>query len=262
MKLITFGTYDFTGAGIGVREIRVNLGQAASGLVGVPGAEGSFDAFGTAQNPKAAGTVEVNFDIRANGVVLVDTMFDSFATLAYTGQQWLRVLLDDGTTYRRLLAKLVRAERVINRSTLSMLPIAATFEIAEPWWYGDAQVTSTIAIGASPTAVDLTNAGTAPLVKAMIQFVGTCNRPKWTNNTNGYSFELNRNISSSKTVLVNLAAQTVTLNTVSDWSLAVIPATQIGLFKFDVGVNDIDFTAAGGGTPSGQVQYVYRLMFH
>jgi hypothetical protein len=99
-------------------------------------------------------------------------------------------------------------------------------------------------------------------VKAVMRFIGTANRPKFVNNTNGYSIELNQNITSVQTFQIDLGAQNVTLNGADAFASVVLPSAQIELFKFEVGLNDVDFVAAGGGTPNGSIQIIYRLMYH
>jgi hypothetical protein len=263
MRPISFGSYDFTAAGVEVIGFEVQLNSQDSGLIRIPRADGAYDGLGSAQSSKQPGSATIRFEVYAAGALTVDDQVDAFLQQAQKGLQWLRALKDDDATYRRLLAKCTQiAAPVSNNEAQFVREVTATFEIAEPYWYGDSQVTDTFAVSATPRAIDINNTGTAPLIRAILTFTGTCNRPKFLNNTNGYSIEVNQNISTSKTVEIDLGAQTVTVDSVSAWGNVVLPSTQIGLFKWDVGVNDVDFIAAGGGTPSGSVQIVYRLMYH
>jgi len=260
MRATYFGSYDFNAAGVGVIETAAPRGFA-SGLIAIPGANGAYDSFGSGQSPKRPSQVSVRFQVGKTASLSVDQQLAAFMQAATGGQQWLKVLLVDGTTTYRALAKCIDVQPAFSRRTLVALPLTAIFELAEPYWYADSTTTLTFAVSASPTDISLTNAGTAPLTKATLQFVGTCNTPKFLNNTNGYSIQVNQNLATSKTLLIDLGAQAITVDGVDAWADKQVPATQVGLFKWDVGVNSVSFIAAGGGTPSGIVTIIYRATY-
>ncbi len=259
MRPTTFGTYDFTAAGIGVKGISIGLGKTDSGLIRIPFADGAFDAFGSGQSPKSIGTIRVDFELRINGANTVDVMLDNFLKLKSQGQQWFIFTRDDAAT-RRVLAKCVDTQYLMDYKTIAALPVQATFEISEPFWYADTQSTQTTTVDSTPEAIDLNNTGNAPLTKMVMRFTGTAKSPKFLNNTNGFYIQHSGDITSALWE-VDTGAQTVKLASVNDWANVVISATQIGLFKYDVGANDVDFVAAGGGTPSGTVDIIYRTTF-
>ncbi len=261
MRATYFGTYDFNADGVVVIETTAPR-KFASGLIAIPGANGALDSFGSGQSPKQPTQVTVRFEVRQTSTLNIDQQLAAFMQAASTGLQWLKFLLADGTTTYRALAKCIDAQPAFSRRTLVVLPITATFELAEPYWYADTQTTNTFNVSATPTAIDLTNAGSAPLIKAILRFTGTANLPKFLNNTNGFYVEVNQNITSSKVVEIDLGAQTITVDAVDAWADKVIPATQIDLFRWEVGANDVDFVAAGGGTPSGTVEIIFREMYH
>jgi hypothetical protein len=260
MRVTQFGDYLFTATGVIAGEID-DSDQSTGGLIAIPGASGAFDRYGSDAAPLQTKTVKADFWLERTDTASVDALLDAFLQAAHQGTQWLRVLMGDGTT-RRGWARCTQIGKPHVYGASHYLKVSATFEMADPYWYADTQTTDTFVVGATPTVCDLNNLGTAPLVKAILSFVGTCNRPKFTNNTNGYSIELNRNISSSGTVQIDLGAQTITYNGADDFALAVLPNTQIGMFQWDVGANDVDFSAAGGGTPIGTVQITYRVSYH
>lgn len=264
MRVTYFGAYDFNADGVGVLETAAPR-RFASSFIAIPGADGAFDPFGTGQSPKQPIQVTVRFQVRKTGSLNIDQQLNAFLQVATNGQQWLKFLLVDGTTTYHALAKCIDVQPNFSRRTLVALPLTATFELAEPFWYAASSTTLTFSVSALSTAVDLTNAGTAPLVKATLQFVGTCQHPKFLNNTNGYSFILNQDFATSKTLLIDLGAQTVTVDGVDAWADVAVPATQVGLFKWNVGVNSVSFSTDGGpvppATPSGTVTIVYRTTY-
>lgn len=263
MELVSFGAFDFSASHFYFQQIESGLDEFASELVAVAGTSGYFDPNGWSVPPKRGSTLTARLALVVNDAATVDAELDALKKLLYTGRQWLRVKLDDGATHRRTLAKCINvsAPREVEQPR-ALVPVVLTFQLSEPYWYADGQTTNTVSVNTTPTACDINNVGTAPLVKAVLQFVGTCNRPKFVNNTNGYSIEVNQNFGVSKTLEINLAAQTVTVDGSDAFASVVLPATQIGLFKFDVGANDVDFVAAGGGVPNGIVTLIYRWMYH
>lgn len=260
MRPILFGTFDFTASGIEATELNVAIRQKDSSLIKIPGADGAYNGNGSRVANKQAGRATVRFELAATSTTTLDALLDAFLAHLANGAQTLTALHDDGST-RRVIAELMNVDYSVNHEGQFNLPVTAIFEIAEPYWYADTETTTPFTVTATPTACSLTNLGTAPLTKAIIRFTGTCNKPTWTNSTNGFSIQLNRNITSSKVVEINLGAQTVTYDGADDFANVVLSATQIGLFKFDVGANVIAFTAGGGGTPNGTVEYIYREMY-
>ncbi|MFH0938238.1 MAG: hypothetical protein V1899_03020 [Planctomycetota bacterium] len=260
MILTDFGNFNFATSNFHFRSYDDGITEFESNLIKVPGASGAYDADGTAQSPKIGNAITFNMILRAS-YLTIDTELATLKQNLFTGQQWLRVLLDDGTTYLRLLAKCKNAKpQRESYSKIGAANIALTFAVAEPFWYADTQVTQTTSVSATPTVIDLNNTGTAPLVKMIMRFNGTAKSPKFLNNTNGYYIQHNGDIT-SQLWEVDAGAQTIQLAGSDDWANKVIPTTQVGLFKYDVGANDVDFVAAGGGTPSGTVTIIYRVTY-
>ena len=259
MRPTYFGTFDFTALGVKGREFQDDSRRRKSNLIDVPFASGAYDGFGSSASPKAAGAFSVVFVLSAAGGTTIDAKLDSFMQVVELGQQWFKAVHHDATT-RRALAKCIGVSAPLLADNPNHLPVTATFELAEPFWYSDSQTTQTTAVSATPTAIDLTNSGTAPLVKMVLRFVGTAKSPKFLNNTNGYYIQHTGDIA-SQTWEVDTGAMTVKLDSANDWANVVMGPTQIPLFRYEVGSNDVDFVAAGGGTPSGTVSVIYRLTY-
>jgi hypothetical protein len=263
VELISFGTFNFDTSNFKYQEIESGLDEFAAELVAVARASGYFDPNGSRQPPKRGNQLTARLVLVVNDATTVDAELDALKKALFVGRQWLTVRLDDGSTSRLAIAKCIglSAPRPVEQAR-AVVPVVLTFQLTEPYWYHSDQDTLSYVVTATPASCDVNNLGTAPLVKAVMRFIGTANRPKFVNNTNGYSIELNQNITSAQTFQIDLGAQNVTLNGADAFASVVLPSAQIELFKFEVGLNDVDFVAAGGGTPNGSIQIIYRLTYH
>lgn len=263
MRLLSFGNYDFTAAGVKPLEFGPGLQQFATQLISVAGANGAFDAYGLVASPRLPGQLTLSLALWTAGGVTKDARLDTFLAETAKGVQSLRVEQDDASI-RRAYAKCVRVEVPRNRNTYSVLNVAVVFDVAEPYWYGDDQTTSTYAIGSGAVTIDFTNLGTAPLTKAIIRYTGSATgAARLQNNTNGYYIAHTGALSAGSIWEINLGAQTVTLGGVDDYAnvYANFPDDQIGMFKFDVGLNELVFSTPSG-TASGTLELIYRWMYH
>jgi hypothetical protein len=261
VRPITFGAFDLSADNIKIHEFGPGLHHYASGLVTLPGAAGALDAFGDDQPPKNPGHLALSFSLLANPTL--DAALDLWLAAASAGRQVLRVRMDDGTI-RRAWAKCLDGDHPRLARSPNRIQVQTGFELAEPYWFADAQASTSFTVAGTVTACDLNNLGNAPLTIAALRYTAgaATPNPKLINHTNGYLVQHSGTLSPGNVWEIDLATQTVTLGTADDYANVAPnqPTTQIEMFKFDVGPNDIDFIATGG-TPAGTVTYSYRWMY-
>lgn len=262
MRVTSFGSYDFTANGVVVAETDPPA-EVSSGLVNIPFAAGAFDGFGSLFSPRKPAKVTVRFylpgpDPSIGLSLTVDEQVDLALKSLMSGRQWLVAVMNDGSV-RQTWAKCIGVNHPRIYGSVHLLPVTASFELPEPWWYAQLQTTSNFAISTSPGYFYPVNGGTSPLRKLVLRYIGAAQTPQFNNWTNGMSVKLNRTMTAGQVWELNTAAHTMTLNGVDCFADIVLPANQIELFRLELGQNSCGLTAIG--SPSGTATLIYRTMY-
>lgn len=260
MRPFSFGTYAFNADGCGIEESDPSFNWQSQAIA-IPRADGALDGFGSERSPLAARRYTVKFFVDETLTLDVDDQLDAFLR-ATQGLQTMRVIMRDGS-YRRALMKCVNIQPPRKSATLFHLPVTATFEMLEPYWYSDQQYADSWMSSGSPVLMPFTNLGTAPLTKAIIRFDASHHPavlPQFINNTNGYLLNYGGSVAPGTTWETNLGAQTSKKGNLDVFELLTLSANQIGLFRFEVGAND--FQAIYSEISTVTITLIYRWMYY
>jgi hypothetical protein len=230
-----------------------------SNLVRLPGQAGAFDADGDGQYREPL-IVTRSFEIVESAYATVDDTLDSIRAKANTGLRWLIIEMRDGDE-RGTWAKLKRVQAPYKPEYLEYLPVQLTFEIPWPWledaddigYLDDGGVFDDGGIfdenytpqsGAGTFSIN--NTGGDRITRGLLVVKGASNDPKIYNTTTGEWVQYTGTIPAGSFLLIDLGAQTATIDGTSVWSSISIGDSQTRWFSLAVGSNSIEFT--GGGT--------------
>jgi hypothetical protein len=215
--------------------------------------------------PKIADSRRIALAILATDTrsAAVSTYLDTLARLFSPRTQGDLVLTHpDGTT------RTAKAEAIAwTPGDLTMIHAiyagVVDFHLADPYFYG-AEVDNTQAFTATPTAMTVTNSGTAegpgPQGQLILDYVGTGTivNPRFTNSTTGAWVEVDVTVAAGKHLIVDCVAITA-LNDGVNVIGNVTHSGQLQLMSLVPGANTIAVTAVP--TPSGSLTVKHKDIY-
>lgn len=229
-----------------------------SNLVKLPLA-GAFDADGSEQYREPL-VITRSFEIVESAYTTVDDTLDSLRAKANKGLGWLIIEMRDDDE-RGTWAKLKRVQAPYKPDYLQHLPVKLTFEVSWPWFEdaddigylddggllddgGIFDENYTSQVGAGDFSIN--NTGGDRITRGLIVVKGSSTDPKVENTTTGEWVQYTGTIAAGSFLLIDLGAQTATIDGVNVWEYLSMGDEQIRMFSLIVGNNSISFT--GGGT--------------
>lgn len=233
--------------------------EFGSGLMGLAGLAGAFDADGDGQRRQAL-MISRKFELVESSYAAVGTTLDSLRAKANLGRRWLVIEMRDGSE-RGTWAKLKQVKAAYKPEYLDWLPVQLTFEAAWPWfelaadiWYLDAAKLLDAGLNLDPHytsqsgagAFSINNTGGDRITRGLLVVKGVSAEPKVENLTTGEWVQYGGSLVSGETLVIDFGAQTALLGGLNGWSDVTLGDMQTRIFSLAVGSNSMVFS--GGGT--------------
>lgn len=253
MRLISFDGYTLPQA----RHAQRFQTALDAPIIQLPAEAGGFDVFGDTATRQA-------MTLTHSGLVygtaaVIDAAID--ALRGKTGKRgWLRVQTRAGV-YRGTWAKLVGINFNDEVEAVNHLPVELTFQVAWPWLEAETDVTyfdagktfdsgwlldGNYSTRTGAGSLTINNTGGDVIARGTIEIAGASTNPTISNAANGWSLAYAGMVASGSRLVIDMGAQTVTLNGADAWSAVILGTYNTGLMRLEKGSNVITFS--GGGT--------------
>lgn len=240
--------------------------EFASAIVDTVG-DGGFDALGF-EGQRRVARVTKRCMILGSSYSDVDTQVDSLLRELGKGRKCLKALMRDGGTYRVMWAKAVDVQmpRKATESEKNFvhLPVTVVFEGAWPYWEAFTDVWyldtgevldggllldgcyTTRSVSSSPDTFTINNTATARIIRGLIVLKDFVAAPKLENKTNGWWVQYTGVVQAGATLVIDIGALSAKKNGSDVWSSISMGDDQNSPMEFELGSNEMEFTAQPG----------------
>ena len=242
----------------------------SSNLLSVAGADYPYDPAGNDPWPMEAAEEHVKFMISATTNELMNTIYDTLVSTLRTiglGKLWSN---DSVNSRRWCYAKLARRPSILVGIKAPHYPEVICDFTRMSDWFAEVATTGSQSIAASTTDFNITNAGNVAAKNIVFRLRSNSAAgwvdPTLINLTNSMQVASTRDATSMSSELkIDTEEGSVKYSTddgasyTADYSLAIIPAIQVGLLQLQPGVNSMRVTTVG--TPNSTLEWSFYAQF-